>query len=345
MTEPVVSPAVEPSDDAVSRARELAAKLSGGVAGTKRKASASDTEAADGSDAEPPSSRRKVEEAPEDAEGGGAAAAALEAKRAALRALADGGGDVIAADVSAVNPASVGSTELVTIVFSVPTAVAGSVIGRGGENVQQIQQRTGARVSVQSAGDAAGASERNITVTGSAAATAEAKRLIIILAEERARSAPGSGALSVPGMGMGSVGSLGAGGMGGPGGLGGGQFHGVFECPNEKVGGIIGRGGSNIKTIQSKTSTHISVPKEASGPLRPIAITGPSQAAVDAAMQEIQNIVNGGGDPVPAGGMGGMGGGYGGMGGMGGGYGGGMGGGMGGSVPGGGGVSPAAVWP
>jgi hypothetical protein len=52
--------------------------------------------------------------------------------------------------------------------FTVPNAMAGSIIGTGGENIRSVQSRTGAHVRVDA--PAAGQSERTVTVTGTAAA-------------------------------------------------------------------------------------------------------------------------------------------------------------------------------
>jgi transcription antitermination factor NusA-like protein len=292
-------------DDAASRARAIAAALAPApAAGGKRKAEGDDGADA-GADADADAdadaadaragSRRKLDDG--SAVPGAAAgdeAAALEAKRAALlrEAGAGAGGDAAAA-APAPAPAAPAAApaEPVVLVFTVPSAVAGTVIGRQGENIQAVQAKTGARISIQSQAEAGSAPERAVTVTGSAADVAAAKAMILHMVDERARMPVGTGAIGVPLM------------LGGGGG-GGGEARATCSCPDEKVGAVIGRQGGNIKTIQGKTGTHVSVPKEqdpANRGTRLIVVTGPSQAAVDAAMAEIQSLIAGGGDPLPAG--------------------------------------------
>jgi KH domain len=78
--------------------------------------------------------------------------------------------------------------------------------------------------------------------------------------------------------------------------------------PNNHVGLIIGRGGSTIKMIQDRTSTHVQIPKTAdeSDPTqRTIVVSGQSRAAVEEAKREILNVlgnnaIGGGSAPAPS---------------------------------------------
>lgn len=52
-----------------------------------------------------------------------------------------------------------------------PSMSAGAVIGKGGQNIKLLQQRSGARLSVSSTGN-------EVTVSGSSTAVEEAVRLL-----------------------------------------------------------------------------------------------------------------------------------------------------------------------
>jgi transcription antitermination factor NusA-like protein len=51
--------------------------------------------------------------------------------------------------------------------MSVPSSVVGAVIGRGGENIRAIQQRSGAHIQIEREADAEpGSTERQVFITG-----------------------------------------------------------------------------------------------------------------------------------------------------------------------------------
>ena len=288
-TDPPSAPtSVSATVDAASRARAIALALAPAAAAGKRKAedaSASDDDD-DGDDDDGDAPRAGTRRKLDDGSAAPPAAAAedemvaLERKRAALLAAASAPDDAATAPAAAADPP-------VTVYFSVASALAGTVIGRQGENIQAVQSKTGVRVSIQSQTEAAGAPERVVTITGPAEACATAKSLIMHMIDERGRIPVGSGAIGVP---------LVAG--GGP------QVTATVPCPDEKVGAVIGRGGGNIKTIQQKTGAHVSVPKEQdpnNRGTRVVMVSGPTQSAVDMAVAEINSLINGGGDPLPLG--------------------------------------------
>lgn len=199
--------------------------------------------------------KRRAEDEAGDGDGGREAppnpAAAMEAKRAQLRALAEaqagalglsssGGGAAAAAAASSAEGGAVRE------VFGVPNSVAGVVIGRGGENIQALQARTGATVTIQSQSDAGpGAAERLMTISGAPGVVAEAKRIVMAIIQERSASGGGSVMLGAAGiMGGGGLG----GGIGSGAGGGGATLH--VQVPEDRVGAIIGRQGLTIKGIQ-----------------------------------------------------------------------------------------------
>ena len=71
----------------------------------------------------------------------------------------------------------------------------------------------------------------------------------------------------------------------------------MVAVPNDKVGLIIGRGGSTIKGIQDKTGAHVQIPQPGEGDdpaFRTITVSASSNEAAEAAQAEIQGIMSGG---------------------------------------------------
>jgi predicted PilT family ATPase len=62
-------------------------------------------------------------------------------------------------------------------VISIPAFRVGLVIGRGGETIRDLQDRSGARIAI-SPDNMPGSTEREVTITGSDAAVQQAKALI-----------------------------------------------------------------------------------------------------------------------------------------------------------------------
>ena len=166
--------------------------------------------------------------------------AALEAKRALLRSLADGGSGGAPTGANAMPfGGGAGDGEAVEV-LTVPNAAIGAVIGRGGETIRELQTRTGCRVQVQREADVPlGSTDRTVTLTGPAAAVAAAK--ISVLAQVESRTAVGVPGAAPPGYGPGA----GAGGPGGPVTL-------TVSVPEEAVGVVIGKQGTTIRGIQGE---------------------------------------------------------------------------------------------
>jgi far upstream element-binding protein len=69
-----------------------------------------------------------------------------------------------------------------------------------------------------------------------------------------------------------------------------------IQVPNDKVGLIIGRGGSTIKSIQEKTGAHIQIPQQQDGEdpnFRTISVSASNHEAAAAAEAEINSILSG----------------------------------------------------
>lgn len=284
----------------------------------------------------------------------------LEAKRNedALRAAGGGAPSGVggtpsydpATGAAVVGPGGAGATVRTNIL--VPNDKVGSLIGKQGVTVQGIQRRTGVHVQIPREPDADNPTVRTVTISAMSNEAADAAQQEIYRILQEAERPPMGG---MGGLGMGGAPG---GGMGGGGGVSGAPGNVLIEMkiPNERVGMVIGKGGSNIRELQAQTRTRIQLPPEpdpGSMPLvRSVRIEGlpanceQAKAQITAMLSAMPGTVDlargsmGMGGPGYGGGMGGgggygggMGGGYGG--GMGGGYGGGMGGGYGGGMAGG----------
>jgi len=131
----------------------------------------------------------------------------LEVKKAGLlRSLAEGTAAAAAASAAAAAAGAAPAAAVpaaVTETFAVPNAMAGSIIGTGGENIKSVIMRTGAHVRVEAA--ALGQTERTVTVTGTAAAVAEARRLLNAQLEGAAAAAAAAAAAGGAGGGGGGA--------------------------------------------------------------------------------------------------------------------------------------------
>ena len=80
--------------------------------------------------------------------------------------------------------------------MQVPNSQVGSVIGRGGEKIRDIQMRSGAHVDIAKEYEARGQPTRRVTLTGRAECVARAQQIIegiIAAAGERGSAGGGSG--------------------------------------------------------------------------------------------------------------------------------------------------------
>lgn len=170
----------------------------------------------------------------------------------------------------------------------VPGHKVGLIIGKGGETIKQLQERSGAKIIIiQDSPEAA--HEKPLRITGDPNAVETAKELVNeILNQNDDRDMGGFGGPGGPGgrgrgrgapRGGGRGGFMGRGGPGGPRGGGRGGFGGGWggpggneygsevtdyvTIPSNKCGLVIGKGGETIKTINSSTGAHCEVDKNA----------------------------------------------------------------------------------
>lgn len=134
----------------------------------------------------------------------------------------------------------------------------GLVIGRAGSTIKMIQEKTGAHIQIPQEGDGPDPNTRIVTINASSQESAQAaldEIRNIMEGSDRRRGDVGSGAPPT-------------------------TIH--IRVPQDKIGLIIGRGGSNIKDLQNRTQTRVQIPPEAEPnsqpPARLVAISGHGDA-------------------------------------------------------------------
>ncbi|KAK5136879.1 hypothetical protein LTR08_001801 [Meristemomyces frigidus] len=152
----------------------------------------------------------------------------------------------------------------------VPDKTVGLIIGRGGETIKDLQERSGCHVNIVGENKSQNGL-RPVNLIGSERATATAKELILEIVESDNRGSTGTNATPASrdrGFGnyerggsasLGNGGGGGGRGGGGGGGGGGDQIDKTIYVPSEAVGMIIGKGGETIKDMQRTTGCKINV--------------------------------------------------------------------------------------
>jgi len=132
----------------------------------------------------------------------------------------------------------------------VPNDKVGVVIGRGGITIKMIQEKTRAHVQVPTGPDEDNQEVRTLSVGADSREAAEAAQMeIFMVLQQQQMQANAPAANSV-----------------------------LLQVPDDKVGVIIGRQGSTIKDIQSRTQCRIQIPPHAdpgtNPPIRTVSIQG-----------------------------------------------------------------------
>uniref|UniRef100_A0A7C8ZA53 K Homology domain-containing protein n=1 Tax=Opuntia streptacantha TaxID=393608 RepID=A0A7C8ZA53_OPUST len=124
----------------------------------------------------------------------------------------------------------------------IPNAKVGVIIGRGGDMIKNLQQRSGARIQITRDADADPTSlTRDVELMGTQEQISRAEELINeVIAETDAASSGSSGNRDVAPL--------------QPGGE---QF--IMKVPNDRVALVIGKGGETIKSMQGQTGARIQV--------------------------------------------------------------------------------------
>lgn len=170
------------------------------------------------------------------------------------------------------------ATEMYKTVY-VPTTCVGLVIGRNGETIRSLQDKSGADIKVTPDEDAQPGSEhRSITISGTEEAIATAHQLVSEIVNDAKSLRP-------PHMGI----PAGSSPNGEP------VITEVLPVPNDKVGLIIGKRGTTIRDLQMRSGAKIQVTKDdtcvQSDGSRPVTITG-IRSNVDEAKTLIATKIN-----------------------------------------------------
>uniref|UniRef100_A0A4W5R9Z0 KH-type splicing regulatory protein n=1 Tax=Hucho hucho TaxID=62062 RepID=A0A4W5R9Z0_9TELE len=154
--------------------------------------------------------------------------------------------------------------------YSVPDGMVGLIIGRGGEQINKIQQESGCKVQI--APDSGGLPERSVSLTGSPDSIQKAKILLDEIVSRGRGTPPSSFHEATNGQ------------------SGSGQ---EMMIPAGKAGLIIGKGGETIKQLQERAGVKMILIQDASqGPNmdKPLRIIG-EPYKVEQAMELVQEIL------------------------------------------------------
>lgn len=164
--------------------------------------------------------------------------------------------------------------------INIPNAKVGVIIGRGGDMIKNLQQRSGARIQITRDSDAdPTALTRDVELMGTQEQISRAEELINeVIAETDAASSVSSGNRNVAPLQPGSE-----------------QF--VMKVPNDKVALVIGKGGETIKSMQTKTGARIQVvplhlPPGDTSTERNVYING-TKEQIEAAKELVNEVISG----------------------------------------------------
>ena len=163
----------------------------------------------------------------------------------------------------------------------VPDKTVGLIIGRGGETIRDLQDRSGCHINIVGENKSVNGL-RPVNLIGSQQAAARAKELIMEIVESDTRNG-GHGAANTSRVQSDPYGD--------PYGSPNNKSNETIHVPSEAVGMIIGKGGETIKEMQNQTGCKINV-SQASGRdvTREIGLIG-TMAAIDAAKRAIDEKV------------------------------------------------------
>ncbi|XP_059475011.1 far upstream element-binding protein 3 isoform X3 [Neocloeon triangulifer] len=168
-----------------------------------------------------------------------------------------------------------------SVEMMVPGNKVGLVIGKGGETIKQLQEKSGAKLVIIQDGPET-EMEKALRITGDPQTIEYAKQLVYDLISDKEQQ-------------FNRGGGGGGGFRGGPGGFGGGGGGDQTEVavPKAAVGVVIGKGGDMIKKIQSETGARVQFHQgreDGPGDRRCILSGSPSQVAE--AKQRIEELID-----------------------------------------------------
>lgn len=174
-----------------------------------------------------------------------------------------------------------------TVKIMVPDRTVGLIIGRGGETIRDLQERSGCHVNIVGEQKSVNGL-RPVNLIGTKEASARAKALIMEIVDSDSTKGLAKEKPQYPGR-------VDYGGGGG--GAGGDKITDAVFVPSEAVGMIIGKGGETIKEMQNTTGCKINV-TPSSGPSeteREIGLVGSRDAiaqAKAAIMEKVDAVVS-----------------------------------------------------
>ncbi|KAL3053888.1 hypothetical protein OYC64_006252 [Pagothenia borchgrevinki] len=154
--------------------------------------------------------------------------------------------------------------------YSVPDSMVGLIIGRGGEQINKIQQESGCKVQI--APDSGGLPDRSVSLTGSQDSIQDARRLLDEIVSQGRGTPPSSYHESTNGQS--------------------GTVH-EMMIPAGKAGLVIGKGGETIKQLQERAGVKMILIQDVSqGPNvdKPLRIIG-DPYKVQQAQEMVQDIL------------------------------------------------------
>lgn len=174
----------------------------------------------------------------------------------------------------------------------VPDRTVGLIIGRGGETIRDLQERSGCHINIVGESKSVNGL-RPVNLIGTPEAAAKAKDAIMEIVDSDSKGEGGGGAARMPHPGTGGRNDTPRRDAGGAPNGGSDKINDAIYVPSDAVGMIIGKGGETIREMQSATGCKINV-AQSSGPgetEREIALIG-SRDSIARARQAIEEKVD-----------------------------------------------------
>lgn len=182
----------------------------------------------------------------------------------------------------------------------VPDRTVGLIIGRGGETIRDLQERSGCHINIVGESKSVNGL-RPVNLIGTREAAARAKDAIMEIVDSDSRGDTPAAKKPLGGRNDGPprdfVGGGGGVGGGGAGGGGGDKVNDVIYVPSDAVGMIIGKGGETIREMQNVTGCKINV-TQSTGPgetQREVALIGSRESiarAKEAIDEKVEAVVS-----------------------------------------------------
>ncbi|XP_021903364.1 far upstream element-binding protein 1 isoform X2 [Carica papaya] len=184
-------------------------------------------------------------------------------------------------DTKITNDEEIDETQTTTRKIEVPSSKVGVLIGKGGDTIRYLQYNSGAKIQITRDADADPSSvTRPVEIIGTLSSIEKAEKLITaVIAEADAGGSPSLVARGLPTtQAAGAADSI------------------EIQVPNEKVGLIIGRGGENIKSMQTKSGARIQLipqhlPEGDGSKERTVRVTG-DKRQIEMAREMIMDVMN-----------------------------------------------------